>query len=95
MLAECAGWVARRVTGAQEVLARSHVWSFSFTAPHVPLIRIRLPLLSHVLSSVFDSYSLPFAPLGQINLLCAENLILWSFQGLKKQLKARFPEVFT
>ena len=53
MLAECAGWVARRVTGAQEVLARSHVWSFSFTAPHVPLIRIRLPLLSHVVCCGF------------------------------------------
>lgn len=43
----------------------------------------------------FGSNSLPFVPLAQINLLCAENLILWSSQGLKKQLKARFSEVFT
>ena len=40
------------------------------------LLSCSLPLLPHPLSPVFVSYSLPFVPLGQINLLCAENLVL-------------------
>ena len=43
------------------------------TLPSLPCC---LPFLPHPLSPVFVSYSLPFVPLGQINLLCAENLVL-------------------
>jgi hypothetical protein len=42
----------------------------------LPLLPCSLPLLPHPLAPVFVSYSRLLVPLGQINLLCAENLVL-------------------
>lgn len=59
----------------------SYVPSLSLLYPEAVLCPLpsSLPLLSHPPFPDLVSYSLPFVPLGQANLLCTENLVLGSW----------------
>jgi hypothetical protein len=77
--------------------AHTYVYTLIYTCTHththmnmhvLPPLPCSLPFLCHPIFPVFVSYSLPFFPLGQINLHCAENLdlgVLCQYQSFQRR----------